>query len=168
MIAVILALGVFILIVALLLRSHSTPQVAGKLAYSDTNKRVDILAPINSHKHKLTGKPDYVFETRATTTPVELKKHRIGRFPPRPWDVAQLMTYGVLLENNGATVREGLLEYGDKRFTLPYGPAERLAVLERAERIRAERRAGTADRDHSEAWRCKACGVRDACDQRLA
>ena len=167
MIAVLLVLGVAILIAALLLRSRSTPPVAGELVYSDTDKRA-VTAPINSHRNRLTGKPDYVYETRAASSPIEVKKHRIGRYGPRPWDVEQLTAYDVLLEDNGATVKEGLLEYADQRFTIPYTPEGRQAVLERAERIRAERRAGTAERSHNEPWRCRACGFRTVCNQALS
>ncbi len=166
MIAALLVLGVIILIVALLLRSRSALAVAGALIYSDTDKRA-ITAPINSHKSRLTGKPDYVYRVKNLVVPVEVKKHRPGRFGPRASDVAQLMAYCVILEDNGATVTHGLVEYPDKRISIAYGPEERRRVLEAAEVIRAERRFGAADRSHDEAWRCRSCGVRASCGQVL-
>lgn len=167
MIALLVLAAAVLLVVGLLLRRRSVPSVAGELVYSDTDRHA-VPAPINSHQSRLTGKPDYVYRMGSITVPVELKKHIAGRFGPRASDIAQLMTYCVLLEDNGETVTHGLLEYPDKRFTIPYGPEERRKVLGAADHIRAERRAGTADRSHSEAWRCRACGVRGSCDQRLA
>jgi CRISPR/Cas system-associated exonuclease Cas4 (RecB family) len=82
-------------------------------------------------------------------------------------DVMQLMTQCVILEDQGNTVTHGVVEYSDKRIPIPYGPEERRKVLQAAEAIRAERRAGTANRSHNEAWRCGACGHRAVCDHRL-
>lgn len=166
MIAILVLIGVALLVIALTLRRRSAPPVAGKLVYSDTDKRA-VTEPINSHKSRLTGKPDYVYRAKTVSVPVEVKKHRAGRFGPRASDIAQLMAYGVLLEDAGETVTHGVVEYPDKRIPIPYGPEERRKVLEAAEAIRAERRAGTADRSHNEAWRCRSCGVRAACGQAL-
>ena len=166
MIALLALAALILLVVALYLRHGSTPPVVGKLVYSDTNKRA-VTAPINSHLSRLTGKPDYVYRAKGLCIPVEVKKHRAGRFGPRVSDIAQLMAYCVLLEDAGETVTHGVIEYPDKRIPIPYTPEARRKVLEAAEQIRAERRAGTADRSHQEAWRCRSCGVRASCGQAL-
>ena len=166
MIALLALAGLVLLVAALYLRRGSAQPVAGKLVYSDTDKRV-VTAPINSHLSRLTGKPDYIYRVKGLCVPVEVKMHRVGRFGPRMSDVMQLMAYCVLLEEAGETVTHGLIEYPDQCFNIPYTPEARKKVLEAAEAIRAERRAGTADRSHSEAWRCRSCGVWASCDQAL-
>jgi CRISPR-associated exonuclease Cas4 len=167
MTAVLVLTAVILFAVALLLRRGSAPPVSGKLVYRDTHKRA-VTAPINSHVSGLTGKPDYVYRVEMVSVPVEVKTRPAGRFGPRLSDVAQLMAYCVLLEDAGETVFHGAIEYPDRRFPIPYGPEARRKVLEAAEAIRAGRRAGTADRNHHDAWRCRSCGVRESCDQRLS
>lgn len=159
-------LAAVLLVVGLLLHRSSAPPVAGDLVYSDTDRHA-VPAPINSHKSGLTGRPDYVYRVKALCIPVELKKHRAGKFGPRVSDVIQLLTYCIILEDNGETVTHGLVEYSDRRFPVPYGPEERRKVLEAAKAIRADRRSGTAQRSHSEAWRCRSCGMLESCNQRL-
>jgi CRISPR/Cas system-associated exonuclease Cas4 (RecB family) len=166
MIALVVLAAVILLLVGLLLRRQSAPPVDGELVYNDTNKRA-VTAPINSRVSGLTGKPDYVYRKGMVSIPIEVKKRLAGRFGPRASDVAQLMAYCVLLEDAGETVFHGAIEYSDKRFPIPYGPEARRKVLQAAEAIRAERRAGTADRDHQDVWRCRSCGVRESCAQRL-
>jgi CRISPR/Cas system-associated exonuclease Cas4 (RecB family) len=158
--------GVVLLVLAMVLRRLSAPPVAGTLVYADTDRR-ELSAPLVSHRSGIVGKPDYVYRVKGLAVPDEVKKHRAGRFGPRAWDVAQLLAYCVILEDNGATVTHGLLDYADRRFTIPYGPEERQSVLDRVERTRAERRAGKAERGHQDAWRCCSCGERGACGQRL-
>ena len=140
-----LIIALILLVVRLLLWRRSAPPVAGDLVYSDTDRHA-VSEPINSHQSRLTCKPDYLYRLKRLVVPVELKKHRAGRFGPRMPDVMQLWTQCVVLEDVGETVTHGLLQYADQRFTVPYGPQERRMVLETAEAIRAERPAGTADR----------------------
>ncbi len=163
---ILVLLAAALLVIGLLLRRRSAPPVAGRMIYSDTNKR-PVTAPINSHVSRLSGKPDYIYRVGELSVPVEVKKRFARRFGPRASDIAQLMAYAVLLEDVGETVEYGMIEYPDRRFTIPYGPKQRQQVLEAAEQIRLERRAETADRSHNEPWRCRSCGVREACGQAL-
>lgn len=167
MIALLVLVGIALLVIAIQLRRRSASPVAGKLVYSDTDKRA-VTAPINSHVSRLTGKPDYIYRAKTVTVPVEVKKHVAGRFGPRASDIAQLMAYCVLLEDAGETVTHGVIEYPDKRIPIPYTHEARRKVLKAAEQIRADRRAGKADRNHNEAWRCRSCGVRASCGQALS
>jgi CRISPR/Cas system-associated exonuclease Cas4 (RecB family) len=166
MIALLLLVSIVLLVGGILLRRQSASPVAGELVYSDMNRQA-VTAPINSHVSGLTGKPDYVYRKGMVSVPIEVKKRLAGRFGPRASDVAQLMAYCVLLEDAGETVFHGAIEYPDRRFPIPYGPEARRKVLEAAEAIRAERRAGTAERNHHDVWRCRSCGVRESCAQRL-
>jgi CRISPR-associated exonuclease Cas4 len=166
MIATILvALAVWALMAAINLRRRIPQLMPGKLIYSDTDRHD--MPNLVSHRYGLTGKPDYAYRHNGITTPVEVKKKVIRRHAPRPWDVWQLMAYCVLLEESGATVQEGVVEYQDQRFNVPYDWSQKRLVLVRMERIKKERRAGMANRDHQDGWRCQTCGVRESCDQRL-
>ena len=166
MAAALILLAVLLLAIGLLLWRRSAPPVAGQLVYTDTERQA-VSAPINSRKSGLTCKPDFLYRFKGQAVPVELKKHRAGRFGPRASDIMQLMAQCVILEDQGDTVTHGVIEYPDKRISIPYGPEERRKVLEAAEAIRVERRAGRADRSHGEAWRCRSCGVRASCGQAL-
>jgi CRISPR-associated exonuclease Cas4 len=159
-----LAAAAFALAAFLRRRAGTLP---GQVVYSDTNRRA-VTEPITSHRLRLTGKPDYVYSLVDQAFPSEVKRHRIGRNGPRDWDVIQLLTYCMLIEDVwGVTVTHGLLEYSDRRFTIPYGLEQRRQVLELADEIRVERWAGPSDRSHNEAGRCWNCWVRASCGQAL-
>jgi len=142
----------------LLLRRRASSLPPGQMVYSDTDRRA-VTEPITSHRLRLTGKPDYVYQTDGVTVPVELKRRAAGR-GPRDRDVAQLITYCVLVEDVwGAHVTHGVIEYrGGQRFEIPYGPAEREWVLALAEEVRQSRRMSDVPRDHQDFWKCRRCG----------
>ena len=151
-----------------LLRKKAAVLPPGQVVYSDTSRRA-ISEPITSHRLRLTGKPDYVYALPNQAVPVELKRHRAGRFGPRDRDVLQLLTYCVLVEDVwGATVTHGLIEYRDGRVTIPYGPGQRRQVLDLAEEVRRDRMAADVARDHRDAWKCGRCGYSDTCGQALS
>lgn len=154
-------------VVWFLLRQKAAVLPPGQVVYSDTNRRA-ITEPITSRRLRLTGKPDYVYSLPDQAVPSEVKSYRAGRNGPRDRDVIQLLTYCVLIEDVwGATVTHGLIEYSDRRFTIPYGPKQRRRVLELAEKIRRDRMAADVPRDHCDAWKCGRCGYSETCGQAL-
>ena len=60
MIALLVLIGIALLVIAFQLRRGSAPPVAGKLVYTDTDRQT-VSAPINSHKSRLTCKPDFLY-----------------------------------------------------------------------------------------------------------
>ena len=166
--ALLLVLAAAAFAIASFLRRRAIVLPPGQLVYRDTDRRA-ITQPITSRRLRLMGKPDYVYSISSMMVPVEVKRHRAGRYDPRERDVMQLLACCVLLEDVwGATVTHGLIEYGDRRFPIPYGAEQRLRVLELTEAIRRDRMAPDVVRDHHDAYKCGRCGYSETCGQALA
>jgi CRISPR-associated exonuclease Cas4 len=115
----------------------------------------------------LSGCADLLLETRGGWVPVEIKS---GTAPATPYlsHVLQLAAYCRLAEvTYGRRPRNGILQYSDRGYSLPYTRGVEKHLLGKIEEIRAQ-----ADRlpgrSHEEAARCAACGFASACDQSLA
>ncbi len=167
-----IALGLLLLAIALWLaarwlrRRSGLP--AGQVIYSDTDAWQPNTQTLFAPAYHLVGKPDYLVRSGDAITPVEVKS---GRAPAQPWDshVLQLAAYCLLVEEAlGARVTQGILCYSDKQFTIPYTPALKSALLAILGEMRQALSTGTAHRNHNQAARCARCGVRGACDERLA
>lgn len=139
---------------------------AGRVVYADTGDWWPPETALFSARYGLTGKPDYVVETRAGFVPVEVKARRA---PPQPYPshVLQLAAYCLLIEDrDGQAPPYGLLKYADAVFEIDYTPALRRELLALLEAMRASR-TRDVPRSHAEAGRCAACGYRPVCDQSL-
>jgi CRISPR-associated exonuclease Cas4 len=115
----------------------------------------------------LTGKPDYLVEQGETILPVEVKS---ARAPVAPYEshLFQLMAYCRLVEHaTGKRPPYGILRYRDRTFAIDYTPEWEERLLEELDVIRAQEKHGEADRSHAEAGRCRKCGYRSVCDQKL-
>ncbi len=162
-----LALAALLFVISRLLRSQSgLPE--GDLIYSDTGAWTRNERVLHSRRHGLSGKPDYLIRTRQGVTPVELKSGPAPR-APRPGHVLQLGAYCLLVEDvMGETVRRGVIRYDDRQFELDFDENLRARVLDALTDMRADLAAGGAGRSHADARRCRACGVREACDEALS
>lgn len=140
---------------------------AGRVVYSDTGGWRAVDRPLLSRRYGLVGKPDYVVEERGEWTPVEVKPTRRAATPYLS-DVLQLAAYCLLIEDVwGRPPQRGLLRYAEQTFAVDYTPDLRAILLATLDEMRALARARDVPRDHDEAGRCRACGVRAACDERL-
>ncbi len=169
-----LPLAVLLLVagVALLLLSRRTRADTGlpegRVIASDTSDWQRMDAPLISRRYGLVGKPDYIVERRGKVIPVEVKPNRRAETPYLS-DVLQLAAYCLLIEDAWKkSPPSGLLRYADRTFEVEWTPAMRQVLIEVLGDMRADLHAANVDRDHSEAGRCAACGVREHCDQRLA
>jgi CRISPR-associated exonuclease Cas4 len=146
-------------------RRTGVPQ--GRVVAADVGDWQRLERPLFSHRHRLTGRPDYIVADGADLIPVEVKSTHA---PARPYDshVVQLAAYCLLVEEtSGQRPPYGILRYADRVMEIPYTDrleAELLAVLEA---MREDLATGDAPRNHEEARRCAACGHRDQCDERL-
>ena len=140
----------------------------GNVIYSDSgawhpNNRV-----LHDMDWRLAGKPDYLVEQPdGLIIPVEVKS---GRAPNKPWEgqVLQLAAYCLLVETNyGVRPPYGILQYSDQAYAIDYSLDLEEDLLALLEEMRLTRLATDAPRDHQSNARCRSCGVRDACDQRL-
>lgn len=146
-------------------RSGGLP--AARVVATDTRGWRRPPTPYLSPTWNLTGRPDYVLRQRGHLIPVEVKT---GRTPPAPHEghLLQLGAYCLLVEEaEGRPPPYGLIRYPEATFRVPFDGRLRQRVVETLKAMQQARREGGAARDHSEAWRCRVCGYRETCDQRL-
>ena len=155
----------------LLLRATATRRETGlpegRVTYVDTGAWDRCERPLFSHRHRLTGRPDYLVRTGKDLVPVEVKS---GAAPPQPYPahVLQLAAYCLLVEEQeGRAPAYGILKYADRAFEVDYTPALRAKLLETIDDIRHGLRDQDVARSHDQAARCRGCGYRQQCDQRL-
>ena len=165
--------GLILLLLALLLllvsrlqhRRSGLPE--GRVIASDTSgwKRLD--KPLYAADLGLTGKPDYILQQGRDYIPVEVKT---GRTPTQPYEshVYQLAAYCLLIERTyGKRPPRGIIHYPGRNFAVEFTPELETSLLNLLGRLRQDERHPDVPRSHEEVNRCRACGYRDACDQRL-
>lgn len=160
-------LGLWLLFRARTLRQR-TGLPMGRVAYVDTGAWDRCERPLFSQRYRLTGRPDYVVRTRQGVIPVEVKS---GGTPERPYKahILQLAAYCLLVEEQeGKAPPHGILKYPEQAFEIDYTDALRAELIDTLEAIRTDQRARQVERSHEEPGRCRGCGYRDRCDQRLA
>ncbi len=167
-VAVLLALLGLLLVWLSARRRRQLGLPAGRVVYSDVGTRQELEKPLYDRTLGLTGRPDYLVRQGKQLIPVEVKS---AAAPPVPYDshVFQVLAYCLLVERQmGVRPAYGLLRYDDREFRIDFTfeAEERLLDL-LADIRRAERRGGLPERSHTSAARCRACGFREICDQRL-
>lgn len=142
---------------------------AGQVVYADTGAWGRPERPLFSARLQLTGKPDYLVRTEAEIVPVEVKSGRAPAAGAHPGHVLQLAAYCALVaEAYGQRPSHGLIKYADKLWRVPYTPALEQELLRVLADMRAAAEAEDVERSHAVPARCAACGLREACDERLA
>ena len=160
-------IGVALACIAVWLRQRSGLPT-GRVIYSDTGAWERNQQSFFSRTHQLAGKPDYIVRTGKGIVPVEIKS---GDAPeqPREGHVLQLAAYCLLVEEAfDERVPMGIIRYDDKQFAIDHTPALRARLLRVMKDMRATIDAGDATRNHTDPRKCASCGVRQACDERLA
>ena len=162
-----LALGLLLLWLARQARARSgLPQ--GRVIYSDTGGWGRPERSLFSRHHALTGKPDYLLAHGDDVIPVEVKS---GHAPAQPYPshILQLAAYCLLVEeHHRQRPPYGIIKYADRTFEVDYTPQLEGELLATLDRMRADLADGDALRSHDEPHRCRACGYRSRCDERLA
>lgn len=122
-------------------------------------------------RHRLQGKPDYLLEEHGCLVPLELKPTRHSR-TDRPYlsDELQVATYLLCLRAEEPTraASYGRVRYANREFVITLTPALEAQCLEFAAAIRAARRGTEVRRTHKSPAKCRACGLRHACTDRLS
>jgi CRISPR-associated exonuclease Cas4 len=169
-----LYLGLAILLIALVLFFISGRQrrlaglPGGRVVYTDTRSWVAVGKPLFDMQLGLTGKPDYLVEQNGKLIPVEVKT---GRTPEAPYDshIFQVAVYLLLVQKTyGKRPPHGILHYPDRDFAVDYTPALESALLDLLADIRRDEHRSNVERSHDDEQRCRRCGFRNACDQKLA
>jgi len=163
---ILLVLGVVLLWLARRGQAQSgLPQ--GRVVYSDTGGWGRLERPLFSREFLLTGKPDYLVADGADLIPVEVKS---GPAPTQPYPshVLQLAAYCLLVEEcYRCRPPYGVIKYADRTFEVDYTPELEEALLKTLDCMRADLADGYTARNHDEPHRCRVCGQREQCDQRL-
>jgi CRISPR-associated exonuclease Cas4 len=142
---------------------------AGRVIYADTSRWRRAERPLFSREHQLTGKPDYLVRENRAIIPVEVKSSRAPASGPREGHILQLAAYCLLVEET-ERVRPayGIVKYADDTFRVDNTSALRCTLLATLDAMRRDLERGQAHRSHADPARCRRCGVRAACDERLA
>lgn len=139
-----------------------------RVRYDDASPGRPVEAPLVSHSHRLAGRPDFLLAQRGQIIPVEAKPTRTAT-TPLPGDVLQLMAYCLLVEDVlGQRPAFGILRYADRSWDVAFDADARAHVLAVLDAMAADAAATDVARSHDRPGRCAGCGLRDACDQRLA
>lgn len=139
----------------------------GRLIYTDTDRWGKLEKPLYDAALNLTGKPDYLIEKNGQIIPVEVKS---GRAPEAPYDshIFQLASYCLLVEK---TYKKrppyGIIHYENRNFAVDYTKELESALIELLADMRQDEGKRNIHRSHEQASRCKRCGYRNVCEEKL-
>ena len=140
----------------------------GRVIYADTGAWNRCDKPLFSGRHLLTGRPDYLVDDGRTQIPVEVKSTVC---PPSPYrsHVLQLAAYCLLVEGEvGRPPPCGIIKYHDQAYAVEYTEQLRAQLLSVLAEMRQDLAADDVDPNHANPNRCRSCGYRDECEERLA
>ncbi len=139
-----------------------------RVVYSDTGAWQRVEKALFSRRYRLAGKPDYIVQDETgAMIPIEVKPNRTA-LQPRHSDTMQLMAYGILVEEKFGTRAEyGLLKYRDQVFEIAFTEELRAEFFEILKEMRAARQARNVARSHDDPVKCRYCGYREECEERL-
>ena len=140
----------------------------GRIIYTDTRGWGKLEKPLFNAALGLTGKPDYLIQQNGQIIPVEVKS---GRAPEAPYDshIYQLASYCLLLEKTyGKRPPYGIIHYEGRDFAVDYTRELEASLLDLLAEMKRDEAKKEVPRSHEQASRCKRCGFRDVCDQKVA
>jgi CRISPR-associated exonuclease Cas4 len=141
---------------------------SGRVIYTDTRAWGKLEKPLFDKELGLTGKPDYLIEQNGKIIPVEVKT---GRSPESPYDshIFQVAVYCLLVKKAyGKRPAYGIIHYPGRDFAVDFTAELENALLDLLAEIRINEHHNEVPRSHEDEQRCRRCGFREACDQRLA
>ncbi len=139
----------------------------GRVIYADPKLWGRPEKPFFDVESGLTGKPDYLVEQGGNLLPVEVKS---AWAPPEPYvgHLFQLIAYCLLVERaTGKRPPYGILRYRDRTFAIDYTREWEEHLLQELDVMRSQDKRNSVDRSHVDAGRCRKCGFRSVCDQKL-
>ena len=168
-----LILGLLLLLFAFILFFISGRQrrlsglPGGRVIYTDTRAWGKLEKPLFDKDLGLTGKPDYLVEQNGRIIPVEVKT---GHTPGAPYDshIFQVAVYCLLVQKTyGKRPPHGIIHYPDRDFAVDYTADLENALLDLIAGIRMNEHRTEVPRSHEDSQRCRRCGFRTICEQRL-
>lgn len=168
-----LSLALLLLAVFILWQSSRRRKEAGlpggRVIYSDTRAWGERLEdPLYDPRLGLTGRPDYLVEQKGQIIPVEVKS---GRAPETPYDshIHQMAAYCLLVDRVlGKRPPYGIIHYPSRTFAVDYTPSLEASMLDMLAEMRRDETRAEVNCSHSDPARCRRCGFRSVCDQKLA
>jgi CRISPR-associated exonuclease Cas4 len=140
----------------------------GQVIYADTGAWHRCEKPFFSRRYLLTGRPDYLVDDGGAIIPVEVKS---TLSPPNPYrsHVLQLAAYCLLVEEEvGQPPSYGIIKYRDQTYAVEYTAQLRAQLLSTLDEMRQDLSANDVAPSHTNPNRCRNCGYRDECEERLA
>ena len=166
-----IALALFFIAIIFFWQSNRQRQAAGlpggRVIYTDTRGWGKLEKPLFYAALELTGKPDYLVQQNGQIIPVEVKS---GRAPEAPYDshIYQLASYCLLVEKTyGKRPPYGIIHYETRDFAVDYTQELEQSLLELLTEMKRDQHKNDIPRSHEQAVRCKRCGFRKVCDQKL-
>ena len=145
------------------------PVAQVSVVYSDSGAWEAVAEPLFARRFGLTGKPDYVLQTRDGLVPIELKPLRQADQPYES-DIMQLASYCLLLEEDwDESPPYGLLRYRDRSFRIEWTDELREELLATLDEMRelnsfeAYRGGPLPTPQHDMTGRCQSCGFHYIC-----
>jgi len=148
-------------------RRESAGLPAGNVIYTDTSGWGKVQKPLCDSRLGLAGRPDYLVEQDGNVIPVEVKS---SAAPASPYDshIYQLAAYCLLVHSTtGKRPPYGILKYRNRAFSVDYTPELERELLMVLEDMRASEKRTSVARSHEEPGRCRRCGYRAICAERL-
>jgi CRISPR-associated exonuclease Cas4 len=155
---------------------HGLPR--GRLIYADTAAWKPAPEPFFDRDLGLTGKPDYLFSKRSSFIPVEVKSSHHAHLPYEA-HIFQLAAYMLLVERKfDAKPPFGILHYelskpaqsggrSGNSYAIRFTGGLRRQTLDLLADMHALEGQNDIPRSHDNPARCRKCGYRQLCDQRL-
>lgn len=116
----------------------------------------------------LVGRPDYIFNDEGSLVPVEIKSTKAPK-TPYPSHILQVAAYCWLVETvYGERPTHGIIQYNNQSFDVPYTEELEIDLINTINAMREDFYSEDVPRSHNVKTRCRACGVREYCGDRLA
>jgi len=139
----------------------------GEVIYSDTSRWGPVEEPLYDPLLELTGRPDYLIRQGEMVIPVEVKSSRVGE---APYDshIYQLAAYCYLVQRTfGVRPSHGVLHYPNRTYRIAYTQELERDMISLVKEMRAKGHRRKIKRSHNSPARCRGCGYRAMCEQRL-
>ncbi len=167
-IALAILLVAFILSVVAGRQRRAAGLPGGRIVYTDTRGWGVVEKPLYDAELGLTGKPDYLIAQNGNYIPVEVKT---GRTPEAPYDshIFQVAVYCHLVHKTyGKRPTHGIIHYPNRDFAVDYTHKLESALLDLIADLRVDERRSEVPRSHDDPRRCRRCGFREVCDEKLS
>ena len=113
-----------------------------------------------SHRHGLTGKPDYISREGEELIPVEQKSRVISSAGPYEGEILQLAAYCLLVEERfGKPVRRGQLLFQNRSLEVLFDDRLRSKLLDTVAELKSAEAMCNVARSHNSPARCRGCGL---------